>query len=171
VEFSIRQGDPLALLLFIIQQEPYLWQLEHQLPGLMVGDTIIKSEGYVDDVDARGDFETVSGQILNRNRKSAFLGLGTWSGRQDWLLQWLHAPQQLKMFGVTFAPSLQATITASWDACVKGVLATINFWASHRLTTIQLKRDALEVFTFSKMWYLAQILPLPTGVAQRGAFL
>jgi hypothetical protein len=29
VEFSIRQGDPLALLLFIIKQEPYLWRLEH----------------------------------------------------------------------------------------------------------------------------------------------
>jgi hypothetical protein len=190
VEFSIRQGDPLALLLFIIQQEPYLWRLEHQLPGLMVGDTEVKSAGYVDDVDALGDddndlpiidtitrdFETVSGQILNRNRKSAILGLGTWSGRQDWPLHWLHAPEQLKVFGVTFAPSLQATITASWDNCVRGVQATISFWASRHLTTLRLKRDALEVFAFSKLWYLAQILPLPSGVAQRvataaGAFL
>jgi hypothetical protein len=50
---------------------------------------------YEDDLDALWDdnncpliidsitrnFETVSGQILNRNRKSAIIYVGTWSGR------------------------------------------------------------------------------------------
>jgi hypothetical protein len=55
----------------------------------MVGDTEVKSAGNVDDVGTLGDDgndlslintiirETISGQILNRHRKSAILGLGT----------------------------------------------------------------------------------------------
>jgi hypothetical protein len=77
----------------------------------------------------------------------------------------MHPLYKLKVFGVTYATSLKATITASWDACVKGVLATISFWTNRHLTTLHLKRYALEAVAFSKTWYLAQILPLPTGVA------
>ena len=100
VTFSIRQGDPLALLLYIVQLEPFLWLLGCFLPGLSIGDIIEKILGYVDDVNALGDdmrdllviddlcrrFEGMSGAILNRYRKSAVLGLGSWAGRQDWPL-------------------------------------------------------------------------------------
>ena len=185
--FSIRQGDPLALLLYIVQLEPFLWFLGHLLPGLSISNIIEKILGYVDDVDALGDdmrdllviddlcrrFEGMSGAILNRYRKLAVLGLGSWAGRQDWPLPWLHSPPVLKVFGVTFSTSLLDTITAS---CIRGAVAAINFWAGRFLPTLRLKRDALEVFVFSKLWFLAQILPLPSGVAQRitsvaGAFL
>jgi hypothetical protein len=55
VKFSIRQGDPLSLPLFVIQQEPFLWRLHNDLPGLTIGEEEVKEEGYVDDVDALGD--------------------------------------------------------------------------------------------------------------------
>ena len=127
VEFSVRQGDPLAALLFNIQMEPFLSVLHRLLPGLPVGDILELVEAYMDDVDAMGErlediiaidgvtrrFEALSGQILNRNRKSAILGLGAWAGRQDWPLPWLHAPPTLKVFGVTLAPTLEATMAAS----------------------------------------------------------
>ena len=190
VEFSIRQGDPLASLLYNIQLEPYLFALHHLLEGLTIGDIKELLEAYMDDVDAVGEseadillidavtrkFERLSGQILNRNRKSAILGLGTWAGRQDWPLDWLHSPPTLKVFGVTLAPSLAATLDASWDACRRGFVAALNFWASRRLPTLKLRRDAMEVFGFSKLWYLCQILPMPPQVAQQlttaaGAFL
>ena len=163
VEFSVRQGDPLAALLFIIQIEPFLRVLCRLLPGLTVGEVKEMVEAYMDDVDAVGEkladlilidkvterFEAVSGQILNRNRKSAVLGLGTWAGRQDWPLPWLHAPPTLKVFGVTFGPSLAASITASWAACQKGVQNAMNLWSGKRLPTLRLRRDALETFIFS----------------------
>ena len=190
VEFSVRQGDPLAALLFNIQMEPFLSVLHRLLPGLPVGDILELVEAYMDDVDAMGErlediiaidgvtrrFEALSGQILNRNRKSAILGLGAWAGRQDWPLPWLHAPPTLKVFGVTLAPTLEATMAASWAACTRGVTAALNFWASRRIPTLRLRRDALETFALSKLWYLCQILPMPSQVAQQlttaaGAFL
>ena len=36
LSFSIRQGDPLAMLLYIIYIEPFLLYLERRMVGLMV---------------------------------------------------------------------------------------------------------------------------------------
>jgi hypothetical protein len=33
------------------------------------------------------------------------------------------------------------------------------------------RRDVLETFVFSKMWFVAQIIPLPQGVASRATSL
>jgi DNA topoisomerase IA len=79
------------------------------------------------------------------------------------------APEFLKTFGVTFAPSLVATISLSWEDCLGRVQGA-------RVPFLNERRDVLETFIFSKMWYLAQILPLPQSVAARatglaGAFL
>ena len=181
ITFSVRQGDPLAMLLFIIQLEPFLWILHKVLPGLEVGAIIELVLAYVDDVDVLGDddedillvddicclFEQMSGAILNRNRKSAILGFGSWAGRQDWPLPWLHAPPALKVFGVTFAPAYRETVALSWAAVTAAVHQTLAFWSSRRLHTLRLRRDALEVFVFSKLWYLAQALPMPTAAAQQ----
>ena len=181
ITFSVRQGDPLAMLLYIIQLEPFLWTLHRALPGLDVAGIVELAFAYVDDVDILGDddedivmadgicrlFEQMSGAILNRNRKSAILGFGTWAGRQIWPLSWLHAPPALKVFGVTFASSYRETVALSWAAVTAAVHQTLAFWSSRRLHTLRLRRDALEVFVFSKLWYLAQALPMPAQAAQR----
>ena len=94
ITFSVWQGDPLAMLLFNIQLEPFLWLLHRLLPGVDVAGIVELVLAYVDDVDIIGDddediilvdgvcrlFERMSGAILNRNRKSAILGLGSWAG-------------------------------------------------------------------------------------------
>ena len=112
ITFSIRQGDPLAMLIYIIQLELFLWTLHRALPGLDVAGIVELALAYVDDVDVLGDndkditmvdgicrlFERMSGAILNRNRKSAILGFSSWAGQQDWPLPWLHAPPALKVF-------------------------------------------------------------------------
>ena len=88
--FSVRQGDPLAMLLFVIQIEPLLAALERELHGLHVGLAREASFGYVDDVLALGTdirdlgtmdrlvaaYEAASSAILNWNRKSVIVGLG-----------------------------------------------------------------------------------------------
>ncbi len=96
--FSIRQGDPLAALLFVIYLEPFLVRLEAVLTGLWVANIREASFGYMDDVQVLGDdlqdivqvdlacrdFEAASGALLNKNRKTTIIGLGSWAGRQDW---------------------------------------------------------------------------------------
>ena len=57
VEFSVRQGDPLAALLFIIQMEPFLFVLHRLLPGLTIGNIKELVEAYMDDVDTVGEYE------------------------------------------------------------------------------------------------------------------
>jgi len=53
--FSIRQGDPLAALLFIIYLEPFLVRLEADLSGLRVANIREASFGCMSDVEALGD--------------------------------------------------------------------------------------------------------------------
>jgi hypothetical protein len=56
------------------------------------------------------------------------------------------------------------------------VQGAISGWRARRVPFLNERQDVLETFIFSKLWYLAQILPLPQSVAARatgltGAFL
>ncbi len=121
VEFSIRQGDPAASVFFVIYIESFLVRLEDLIRGLFMGGIREASFGYMDDVNVLSEdeediviadsvcraFEEASGAILNRNRKTVVLGLGSWEGRQDWPLPWLQAVQQAKVYGVVIAPPVR----------------------------------------------------------------
>ena len=93
LSFSIRQGDPLAMLLYIIYMEPLLVYLEKRISGLKQLHTLQilhplqgGTEAYCDDVnvitasiddllivdEAVKKFEAVSGAILSRNRSVKF---------------------------------------------------------------------------------------------------
>ena len=70
--FSIRQGDPLAMLLYILYIEPLLWTLEKKIGGLRVNNIEQKLEAYCDDVnittDKLEDFEVI-GNVVGRFEK------------------------------------------------------------------------------------------------------
>ncbi len=94
------------MLLYNIQLQPFLLRLEDVLPGVSFPDFQERVEAYVDDVVAVGEdesdlliidticrqFEEMSGAILNRSHKTAILGLGGWTGRAAWPLDWVSAP-------------------------------------------------------------------------------
>jgi hypothetical protein len=181
ITLSLRQGDPIAMLLYNIQLQPYLLRLEDFLPGVAFLDFEEKVEAYVDYVVVVGEdeedliiidiitrqFEAMSGVILNRSHKTAILGLGGWAGRKEWLLEWVSAPQQLKTFRVTYTPALASTIALLWEVCLAGVQRAIHAWKERHVPFLQRRRDVLESHVLSKLWYLAQILPLPQVVAAR----
>jgi hypothetical protein len=91
-----------------------------------VDDVVVVEEDdlLVIDVICR-QFERISGAILNRTHKTAILGLRGWAGRKAWHLSWVSAPDSLKTFGFTFAPSLAATTSLSWEDCLVGVQRAI----------------------------------------------
>jgi hypothetical protein len=179
VEFSIRQGDPAASVFFTIYIEPFLACLEGFLRGLFMGGLREATLSYMDDVNELGEdeqdilvtdelcraFEAASGAILNRNRKTVILGLGSWAGRRDLPLPWLQAVDQAKVFGVTYTPAFASTISASWDRVAAGVERALQMWAARRLPTLRQRSLAVETFALSKAWYMAQILPLPPSTA------
>jgi hypothetical protein len=181
VEFSIRQGDPAASVFFTIYIEPLLVLLEARLRGLFMGILREASIGYMDDINELGEdendivltdqicraFEAASGAILNRNRKTVILGLGSWAGRRDWPLPWLQAVDQAKVLGVMVTPVFAASVAASWELVAAGVERVLLEWAARRLPTLRQRARALETFALSKAWYLAQIIPMPPAVANR----
>ena len=92
VRFSIRQGDPLAMILYIIYVEPLLNALERSLAGVRVASVKQTLEAYCDDIniltneledfvkmsDLVAKFEQLSGAILSRDKKSKVVGFVGW---------------------------------------------------------------------------------------------
>jgi hypothetical protein len=179
VEFSIRQGDPAGDVFFVIYIEPFLVRLEDLLRGLFMAGLREASFGYMDDVNMLGEdeediiiadwvcraFEEASGAILNRNRKTVILGLGSWEGCQEWPLPWLQAAQHAKLYGVVMAPQFSATLAVSWDLVIGGIEKVLRELTARRLPMQRQRAAALETFVVSKAWFLAQILPLPNSAA------
>ncbi len=179
--FSIRQGDPVSSLLFVLSIEPFLVQLEANLHGLYVGMVREASLGYMDDVATLGtmlddllrvdaicqDFEAASGAILNRNRKTVLLGLGSWKDREDWPLPWIQVVKVAKVYGVSFTANTRGTVQASWDRVIAGIENVLRQWTARHLPTLLQRSPVLETFALSKAWYMAQILEFPAHFVGR----
>ncbi|MBM3938954.1 MAG: reverse transcriptase family protein, partial [Sphingomonadales bacterium] len=175
VLFSLRQGDPLAQILYVIQEEPFLIMLEAKLHGLRFAGLREASLAYVDDVSALSskiedllildeivsDYEAASGAILNRNTKTVIMGLGSWEDRRDWPLQWIQSASKVKLFGVHVTASFHSTQQLSWEHTVGGLEAALRMWASRLLPYLTQRIQILHTYAMSKLWYMAQILPLP----------
>ncbi len=61
--------------------------------------------------------------------------------------------------------SLKETTTISWNEAIILFQVAIDPWRQRQITTQQSRRDVLEVFLFSKLYYLAQALPMPAVTA------
>ena len=180
--FSVRQGDPIAMLLYVIFLEPLLLQLQRRLRGVKIGRSIKMADvDYVDDVnvlvederdfvvidDVFGTFEKMSGAILNRSHKSKVLGLGRWRNRLQWPLPWLDVQQEIKVFGFLLSSKISSMVTRNWDSILKGISNVLSSWASRRLVTLRQRVQVIQIFAASKLWYAAQVIPMPISVATK----
>ena len=178
VGVSLRQGDPSAMPLYLVNQEPFLVYINRGMVGLSMAGLTQKDEDYVDDIsglstdprdllfldEAFKKFEAASGTVLNRSQKSKIMGLGGWAGRDVWPLPWLRTEDSLRIFGVQFMPRVGDTIAASWSRCLEGFRKCLLSWSSRMLPTLQQRVFVLNTFALSKLWYLAQVLPLPRNI-------
>ena len=121
VAFSIRQGDPLAMLLYIIYVEPLLVYIEKRISGRALQVLLPQgvqpqrgaTESYCDDIniittneqdlyivdEGVRKFEVVSGAILSRNHKFKILGVGRWTMKNTWPLDYVQTAKEIKVFG------------------------------------------------------------------------
>ena len=190
VLFSIRQGDPLPMLLYIIYIEPLMMMIRRMTKGLCVSIVKQRDEDFCDDVNFVGEkitdlvvieeifsnFEDISGAILSRSQKSKVMGLGPWRGRQDWPHDWLKVVNMIKIFGFQITPNYKQTLQLSWEACLDGFRRTVMSWKSRHLNTLFQRVEVLRVFATSKIWYKASALPLPVRYVKKfeslmGSFL
>ena len=181
VLFSIRQGDPLSMILYIIYIEPLLMMIKRMTKGLNVSFVSQRDEDYCDDVNFVGEsindliiideifinFEAISGAILFRSEKSKVMGLGPWRGKQDWPFPWMKVVTMVKMFGFQITPVFRQTLELSWDTCYAGFQRTVMSWSSRQLNTMVQRVEVLRLFATSKLWYKASALPLPTKFCKK----
>ena len=177
VPLSLRQGDNIAMPLFLLVMEPLLLALDRRLQGLNMGPIEIKSIAYVDDVQIISshendlvvadqilrEYESLSGMVLSRE-KTKILGLGGWKNKQEWVLPWAKPVKELKAFGVTFMPSASDTARVSWKNCKESVNKCISVWTKRPFQTLKQRVFILNTYALSKLWYLAQVLPAPRGI-------
>ena len=179
--FSVRQGDPIAMLLYIIYLEPLLIQLKNRLKGVCLGNIRHNIEAYVDDVNIcvtdESDFETIdeifdnyeamSGALLNRDAKSKIMGLGGWTDREVWPLRWLKVEKMLKIFGFLFVADPGELSRLNWSSVLEKFKKVVWSWSSRLLDTLAQRVEILKIFATSKLWYISHILELPNNVCKQ----
>ena len=179
--FSIRQGDPIAMLLYIIYIEPLLLALEKRMTGIKVAGIGKSLEAYCDDINVitnnLGDFdvaakviekfEKVSGAILSRNKKCKVIGFGNWVGKEDWPLDWVKPVKSEKIFGIFICDSYKEILELNWDYRYKKFSNMIYSWSHRVLDTLQQRVEVIRVFGLSRVYYVAAVLPMKAAMVKK----
>ena len=181
VLFSIRQGDPIAMLLYIVYIEPLLLMIRRECLGIKISFFKQVDVDYCDDVDFVSEnesdivrivevfkrFEDISGAILSRSAKTKIMGLGAWKDRQVWPLEWMKVVREMKVFGFQICQTYEQSLERSWEVCFEGFRKTLIAWGSRMLDSLRQRVDVLKIFATSKLWYKASALPLPEMWARK----
>ena len=179
--FSIRQGDPIAMLLYIIYVEPLLQALEKRITGLKLTGIGKSLEAYCDDINVLSDnladfdivdkvigkFEKVSGAILSRNKKCKVIGFGNWVSKEDWPLDWVKPVKSEKIFGIFISDSFNEILDLNLDYRFKKFSNIMYSWSNRVLDTLQQRVEVIRMFGLSRVYYVAAVLPMKPKVVKK----
>lgn len=164
IERSVRQGDPISMLLFVLYLHPLLTSLER-----VCGTDLIVA--YADDISVIATsagkiqamhglfvrFGRISGAVLNVN-KTTSIDVGFVNGNPI-QIDWLRTEGNIKILGVIYANSIRHMISLNWDAMV-GKIAQLVWLHSLRSLTLHQKVILLNTFITAKVWYLSSIMAI-----------
>jgi hypothetical protein len=86
---------------------------------------------------------------------------GQWQEKVDWPLDLIKTVKKVKVPGFMVCPKYQDILQRTWEIVYRGFDCTLFAWKSRSLTTLQQRVTVLQKFPLSKLWYVAQTLPLP----------
>ena len=157
--------------------------LKATLAGLTITNFREIYKSYCDDIQTLSDdirdlikfdevmqkFESTSGAILSRNKKSKVMGIGQWKGKQDWpdQVKWMKVVTEMKILGFTICPTYQQTLKLTWERVLRGFEKVLFAWQSRQLETLAQRVEMVKIFALSKLYYVAQVLPLPAKQRKR----
>ena len=73
----------------------------------------------------------------------------------------------MKIFGFTICPTYQQTVEKTWEGVISGFEKVLYSWSSRTLDTLCQRVDVARTFALSKLYYVAQVLPLPSKYKRR----
>ena len=181
ISFSIRQGDPLAMLLYILYIEPLIIFIERRVSGIGFPNFHQSVEAFCDDLNlvtedisdllivdnAVVEFEKVSGALLSRNQKCKVLGIGTWKNRTNWPLDYLVTVKEIKVFGVFIMDSYRSILKRNWDYRFLKFEQSLHSWSSRSLRSILQRIEVVKIFALLRVYYIASVLPMSKTVGKK----
>ena len=137
IKRSVRQGCPLSMMLYVIFQEPLYLAIKANalvVPPSFPNMMTIKIQGYADDstVIVTSDlalqevckviekFEEATGALLNKE-KTSIMGIGSWSKRATWPVNWLKRVENTKILGIEFFCNYEETVENNWNTVIEKI--------------------------------------------------
>ena len=102
---------------------------------------------------------------MNRCNKSVILGLGGWSDRTIWPLNWIKTVVETKVLGFIVNNSYKDILHKNWSLQLSKFTSTLHSWSSRIIDSIYQRAEVVTVFALSKVWYRGTVLPLPEKFA------
>ena len=184
-ERGVRQGDPLSLLLYVFVAEALalVIRADSRIEGFPLPGTPkpLKIQQYADDSNffARdvksvryffekvNIFEKASGSVINAS-KTRGLALGGFDPKNYSELdniEWTNNTG-FKILGVTFYTRLSRTTNFNWLVTLNKIEKQLKFLGL-RILSLRGKTTLINTLAMSKVWFLANVLPIPEWVIER----
>ncbi|KAJ4444820.1 hypothetical protein ANN_06617 [Periplaneta americana] len=167
----VRQGCPLSMCLFAIGIEPLIRMSHNILQTGRATCSMFTIRVYADDVVnlLRNEEEcTKLPQILQtysnascekiNTQKSSLGPLGNWPATHT--VNHIPIKREAKILGITVCASFKEMVDINWSITSARTRASI-FQHIYRTLNLFERIWHINVFCLSKLWYVAQILPLP----------
>lgn len=172
IERGVRQGCPLSMILFVVAVEPLISHLRHQ--NIELGafadditlilkdfDQVARSRRIID------QFTVLSGSLLNFSKCEATeLGPLNTHKFKNRTFDWFQIKTDIKVLGIKFSHNIHDMIKSNWSGVTTN-LSVFSMGNRDRNLNIFQRVTFLNVFLLSKVWFLAQILPIPVLAAKR----
>ena len=163
------------MLLFVIFQEPLYRAIKNN--SNIIGPNFpnnvnICIQGYADDSSVLIStdqsicevyseiqrFELATGAVLNK-QKTSIMGIGKWSSRSRWPLNWLVTVECMKILGIYYYNDFKLSIEKNWSEVSRKIETSVNMLGQRQLSLFQ-KAIIINTVILSKVWYITHTVPV-----------
>lgn len=168
IQRSVRQGDPLSMLLFVIYLQPLLDKVKDIFPRAILNayaddlSMFVENERQLAQVlQVFIEFEKVSGAILNRRKTIALMvGIVNLTAESERL----EVSDEVKILGIFFTSDYRKMVDKNWKVVLQGFQTRLWINNTRNLNLVQ-KVILVNTYVSSKLWYTASVIPLPNKYA------